>query len=133
MQSNNPIILFDGLCNLCSGTVDFLLKHDRKKQFRFASLQSNAGKLLIQKFQIPTVTDSVILIKSNKIYIESVAIIEISKMLSYPWKLGIILKIFPEKIRDGLYRIISKNRYRWFGKKEICRIPNSVEKSLFII
>ena len=133
MQSNNPIILFDGLCNLCSGTVDFLLKHDRKKQFRFASLQSNAGKLLIQKFQISTETDSVILIKSNKIYIESDAIIEISKMLNYPWKLGIIGKIFPEKIRDGLYRIISKNRYRWFGKKEICRIPNSVEKSLFII
>jgi len=133
MQNNNPIILFDGICNLCNGTVDFLLKKDRKKQFKFASLQSNAGKLLIQKFHISNETDSVIFIKSNKVYTESDAIIEILDMLNYPWKLGIIVKIFPKKIRDGFYRSISNNRYRWFGKREKCRIPRLAEKEFFIV
>lgn len=133
MQNNNPIILFDGICNLCNGTVDFLLKKDRKKQFKFASLQSNAGQLLIQKFHISNETDSVIFIKSNKVYTESDAIIEIFDMLNYPWKLGIIVKIFPKKIRDGFYRIISNNRYHWFGKREKCRIPRLAEKEFFIV
>jgi len=121
------IILFDGVCNLCNGTVDFLLKRDRKKQFRFVALQSESGKLYIRKFQIPVNTDSVILIRFNQVYFESDAIIEIAGMLNYPWKLGVIVKIIPKKIRNGLYRIIARNRYRWFGKRSTCRIPSSEE------
>lgn len=125
MKEQNAIILFDGFCKLCNGTVDFLLRCDRKKQFRFVSLQSESGKLYIQKFQIPINTDSVILIRFNQVYFESDAVIEISGMLTYPWKLGMIAKYIPRKIRNGLYQRIAKNRYRWFGKRKTCRIPTS--------
>ena len=131
MQIKQAVILFDGLCNLCNGTVDFLIKKDRKKQFRFIPLQSEKGKSLIQKFQIPINTDSVILINANKAYFESDSVIEIARMLNYPWKLGVLGKFIPKKIRDGIYRLIAKNRYRWFGKRETCRIPADEEKISF--
>ena len=122
MEEIRPVILFDGFCNLCSGTVDFLLKHDRKKQFSFISLQSVEGKLLILKYQIPADTDSVILIKSNRIYFESEAFVEIVATLNFPWKLISVIKFIPAQIRNSIYRWIAKNRYRWFGKRESCRI-----------
>lgn len=133
MKEQNPIILFDGVCNLCNGTVDFLLKYDRKKQFRFASIQSKAAKLLFRKFQIPAETDSVILIKSNQVYFESDAAIEIAGMLSFPWKMVVVFRIIPKKMRDNIYQWIAKNRYRWFGKRDICRIPATLEKESFIL
>lgn len=133
MKEQNPIILFDGVCNLCNGTVDFLLKHDRKKQFRFASIQSEAAQLLSRKYQIPVEMDSVILIKSNQVYFESDAAIEIAGMLSFPWKMVVVFRIIPKKMRDKIYRLIAKNRYRWFGKREICRIPDPTEKDSFIL
>lgn len=133
MENRYPIILFDGFCNLCNGTVDFLLKRDLKKQFRFAPLQSETGKLLMQKFEIPSNTDSVILIKLNRIYVESDAALEIAGMLPFPWKLGVIFKVIPKKIRNGIYRWIAKNRYRWFGKRNTCRIPTSENRDLFML
>ena len=133
MEIQNPVILFDGLCNLCNGAVDFLLKRDRRKQFRYAALQSETGKVLIQKFHIPEHTDSVILIHLNKVYFESDAAIEISSLLPYPWRLGIIFQMIPKIIRDKIYRWIAKNRYRWFGKRETCRIPTPEEKEFFML
>lgn len=125
MHENNLIILFDGVCNLCNGTVDFLLKHDHKKQFRFVPLQSQTGKMLFQKYHIPIDGNSVVFIKFNQVFFESDAIIEIAGLLGYPWKMAYIGKIIPNKIRNRLYRIISKNRYRWFGKRKHCRILSS--------
>jgi predicted DCC family thiol-disulfide oxidoreductase YuxK len=122
MQIKQTVILFDGICNLCNGTVDFLMKKDRKKQFRFVALQSETGKMLVQKFKIPPATESVIAIKENKVYQESDAAIEIAGMLPFPWKLGKVLKVIPKKLRDYIYRVIAKNRYKWFGKTESCRI-----------
>ena len=122
MQIKQTVILFDGICNLCNGTVDFLMKKDRKKQFRFVALQSESGKMLVQKFKIPPVTESVIAIKENKVYLDSDAAIEIARLLPFPWKLAILIKIIPKKLRDYIYRIIAKNRYKWFGKTESCRI-----------
>ena len=122
MQTQQIVILFDGICNLCNGTVDFLIKRDRNKQFRFVALQSVTGKILIQKFNIPPATESVIAIKQKLIYFESDAAIEIARLLPFPWKLAILIKIIPKKLRDYIYRIIAKNRYKWFGKTESCRI-----------
>ncbi|KAF0235758.1 MAG: thiol-disulfide oxidoreductase [Prolixibacteraceae bacterium] len=133
MKEQNPIILFDGVCNLCNGTVDFLLKRGRKRQFRFAPIQSEAAQLLFRKFQIPAETDSVILIKSNKVYFESDAAIEIAGMLPFPWKMAVIFRIIPKKMRDNIYCRIAKNRYRWFGKRDICRITAPSEKESFIL
>ena len=132
MQSKQPVILFDGVCNLCNSTVDFLLKRDSKKQFRFASLQSETGEFLKHQYAIPEDSDSVILIKSGNIYFRAEAVFEIAGMLPYPWKMAAFLKIFPKKTCDKLYDWIAKNRYRWFGKRESCRIPSSDEKEFFI-
>jgi predicted DCC family thiol-disulfide oxidoreductase YuxK len=133
MQLKQSIILFDGICNLCNGTVDLLIKKDIKKQFIFAALQSKTGKLLIQKFKIPPNSDSVILIKFDRIYFESDAAIEIAGMLPFPWKMGVIFKIVPKKIRNGIYLWIAQNRYRWFGKRNTCRIPTSEDMEFFTL
>ena len=128
MEAKQPIILFDGFCNLCNGTVDFLLKHDKQRQFSFVPLQSDEGKLLIHKYRIPADTDSVLLIKLNQVYFESDASVEIAGMLRFPWKLLRVIKFIPRKVRDKVYRWVAKNRYRWFGKRESCRIPKIEEK-----
>ncbi len=122
MQNNRPIILFDGICNLCNGSIDFIVKRDRDKQFRFVPLQSEEGKSLIQKFKIPVNSDSVILIDSETVYFESDAVMQIAGKLPNPWKMVKAAKFIPLKIRNAIYRIIAKNRYRWFGKRENCRI-----------
>lgn len=122
MQTKQPVILFDGVCNLCNGTVDFLMKRDRKKQFRFASLQSETGEFLRLQYRIPADSDSVILIKSETVFFKSDAAFEIAGMLPYPWKIAAFLKVIPKKIRNRIYDWIAKNRYRWFGKRDTCRI-----------
>jgi len=120
MNDNNPIILFDGICNLCNGSVNFILKRDKKKQFRFVSLQSDEGKELIKRYKIPQETDSVILIRKNKIFVESDAALKISGLLPTPWKWLTIFKIIPTKWRNKIYNWVAKNRYKWFGKRDVC-------------
>jgi predicted DCC family thiol-disulfide oxidoreductase YuxK len=124
METEQAIILFDGICNLCNSTVDFLLKYDKKKHFNFVPLQSEEGKLYIAKYQIQADIDSVILIKTNHVYFESDAAVEVFGMLSFPWKSARFIKFIPKKLRDKIYSWIAKNRYRWFGKRESCRILN---------
>ncbi len=122
MQPKKYIILFDGICNLCNGTVNFILKRDKKYQFRFVTLQSDLGNELIEQYKIAPETDSVILIIQNRVYTESDAAIEIARKLPAPWNWLSVFKIIPKKIRDGVYKWIAKNRYRWFGKRDTCRM-----------
>ncbi|WP_029209408.1 thiol-disulfide oxidoreductase DCC family protein [Aquimarina agarilytica] len=128
------IILFDGVCNLCSGAIQFMIKHDKKRNFRYASLQSELGKELLAERNIdPKIIDSIILIDPKKAYyFKSTAALEISKELSGLYPLLRIFLFFPEKMRDPIYDFIAKNRYKWFGKKESCMIPNDEIKSLFL-
>lgn len=127
----NPLILFDGVCNLCNGTVDFIMKRDQKKQFRFVALQSEAGEKIREKFRIPEETDSVILIYKNNIFYESEAALEIARLLPAPWAWMTVFKTLPLNWRNAIYRWIARNRYRWFGKKRECRIPTAEERSYF--
>lgn len=122
MQNKKDIILFDGICNLCNGAVDFIVKRDKKKQFRFVSLQSDEGKKVIDEFLIPPKIDSVILLKDHQVFVESEAAVEIAKMLPAPWKWSGIIRIVPVKFRNNIYRWIARNRYRWFGKRKTCRV-----------
>jgi predicted DCC family thiol-disulfide oxidoreductase YuxK len=122
MTVEKPIILFDGICNLCNTAVNFILKRDKKKHFRFVALQSEESELLIENYNISKDTDSLILIQQNKVFIESDAAIEISKLLPFPWNWSPAIKIIPKKIRDKIYRWIAKNRYKWFGKRDSCRV-----------
>ena len=123
-QNHHNIILFDGVCNLCNGTVNFVIDHDPKGTFKFSALQSDIGKNYIEKFAIDTAkTDSIILIEKDQAYIKSTAALRIAKKLSgaYPLLYGFI--IIPTFIRNMVYNWIAKNRYKWFGKSDACRIP----------
>ncbi|QGY42341.1 DUF393 domain-containing protein [Maribellus comscasis] len=126
-----PLIIFDGVCNLCNGAVDFVLSRDSKKQFRFVALQSEAGEKVCRELQIPAETDSVILYWKKELFTESEAALEIVRLLPVPWKWAAIFKIIPKKPRDKIYRWIAKNRYRWFGQKQTCRLPSPQEKQFF--
>lgn len=129
----HPIILFDGVCNLCAGSVQFIIKRDNSKYFRFASLQSDFAKIILQPSQLSENNfSSIILWEDGKIYTQSAAALRITKHLSGGWKLLYALIIIPAFIRNYMYSIIARHRYRWFGKKEKCWIPNDEWKDLFI-
>ncbi len=130
---NKSIILFDGICNLCNSSVQFILKHDHKKQFLFASLQSDAAtKLLLQLNSKNNKLSSILLIEDNKIYNKSTAALRISRELTPLWNWFYILIIIPTKLRDFIYDIIAKNRYKWFGKRDTCLVDNTKYKKRFI-
>ena len=132
-SSSNPIILFDGVCNLCNGTVQFILKRDKKKQFRFASLQGNFGQDILYKFGLPAGNpNSFILLEGEKIYTHSTGALRVFRHLGGIWKLLYAFIIVPRFIRDGVYNFIAANRYKWFGKKESCYIPSPALKNRFL-
>ncbi|WP_405098442.1 thiol-disulfide oxidoreductase DCC family protein [Oceanobacillus sp. FSL H7-0719] len=128
----NSIILFDGECNFCDASVQFIIQRDQKKQFKFASLQGEAGQKLINKYNSPKNIDSLILLENNKVYYKSTAALRIAKQLKGMWKLLYIFLLVPPKIRDALYDIIAKNRYKWFGKKDSCMLPSPEMRSRFL-
>lgn len=132
MQLKHPIILFDGVCNLCNGTVDFIIKRDVGENFRFGSLQSEAGRKLAVECGVGTETDSVVLLASGKVFLKSAAALEIARQLPFPWKMAVIFKVVPPGWRDKIYDWVARNRYRWFGKKETCRLPTKNERTLFV-
>jgi len=127
----NPVILFDGVCNLCNGTVDFLIRKDRKRQFRFVALQSDGGEKIMEKYNIPADSDSVILIYDGKIYYESDAALKISSLLHFPWNVAKVFRIIPLKLRNRIYKWVARNRYKWFGKSNSCRVPSPEEQKFF--
>lgn len=135
MESNikYKIILFDGVCNLCNSSVNFVIKHDKKNRYRFAALQSDIGKDLVNQFGIdPNETDSIILIKGQKHYIRSSAALRVAKGLSGGYPLFYVFMIIPTFIRNWVYDYIAKNRYKWYGMRESCMIPTEELKSRFL-
>jgi len=127
------IILFDGLCNLCDRSVQFIIKRDPKKQFRFSSLQSPFGNKQLHAFRLSAnELYSIILVKEGTYLQKSDAALEIAKSLQQPWPFFYAFKIVPRFFRDWMYDVIAKNRYSWFGKKESCMIPTQDLKSRFI-
>ena len=133
MKNKHKIILFDGVCNLCNASVNFVIKRDKNDIFRFAALQSVFGKELALKFSIdPNETDSIILIDVDKCYVKSTAALHIAKSLSggYPLLFGFM--IVPNFIRNWIYDFVAKNRYKWYGKKESCMIPTPELEGKFL-
>jgi len=127
------IILFDGVCNLCNSSVNFIIRHDRKNRFKFAALQSDTGIKLVRKYEIdPRETDSIILIQGEKHYIKSSAALRIAKDLSGVYPLLFVFMIIPPFIRNWVYDYIAKNRYKWYGKKDSCMIPTKELKDKFL-
>jgi len=132
-ERSHPVILFDGVCNLCSGAVQFIIKHDRKKLFRFASLQSKFGEEVMKHFDLPVDQyNSFILLEKEKIYTRSKGALKVAKKLNGLYFLLYAFIIVPRFIRDAVYNFIARKRYNWFGKKETCWIPTPELKNLFI-
>jgi predicted DCC family thiol-disulfide oxidoreductase YuxK len=130
---NPPIILFDGVCNLCNNSVQFVIKHDTDNKFMFAALQSPTGQALLQQYNLPQQElNSFVLIKDEKVYLKSTGALNVAKNLNGPVKLLYGFIIVPEFIRNAVYNFIAKNRYKWFGKKESCMIPTPALQSRFL-
>jgi predicted DCC family thiol-disulfide oxidoreductase YuxK len=131
LKPAQPIIFFDGVCNLCNGAINFIIDHDKKGYFKFAPLQSGVAKKFVPQ-SIMENTDSIILLESDKIYSKSTAALRVAKKLDGLWKAMYVLIIFPKFIRDYIYDFIAKNRYKWFGKRETCRMPTEDIKNRFL-
>ncbi len=126
MAPDKSIILFDGVCNLCRGSVQFVIRHDPKEKFQFASLQSDMAQALIKQHsgEVSSVLDTIILIEGGAAYYRSDAALRIAKSLHFPWSILSIFLIIPKKIRDLVYDFIGQRRYKWFGKMEACWLPD---------
>ncbi|MBC7875026.1 MAG: thiol-disulfide oxidoreductase DCC family protein [Ferruginibacter sp.] len=132
-MTNNPVLLFDGVCNFCNYWVNFAIKRDRKRKLRFTPLQGQTAKSLLPEYKInPGSLSTVILVDNGKVYTQSSAAIRVCKYLDGGWKLFYGLMIIPKFIRDFLYNIIARNRYKWFGKKESCMIPTAEVRERFL-
>jgi predicted DCC family thiol-disulfide oxidoreductase YuxK len=133
MQSENPILLFDGVCNLCNGFVQFVIRRDPRAIFRYTSLQSEQGQALLAQLGFNTAEfDTVILIHKDKVYTHSDVALQIVRRLGGFWPALYVLRFIPKALRDGLYNWVARNRYRWFGKKDQCMVPTPELKSRFL-
>ena len=123
-DNQTHIVLFDGVCILCNKSVQFIIRNDPKVKFRFATIQSEIGQLLLGQLELPLDRfDSIVYISDNKFYIKSTAVLQIIKELGRWWQALYCFIIIPRILRDMVYNMIAKRRYTWFGKSETCMIP----------
>ncbi|WP_298533851.1 thiol-disulfide oxidoreductase DCC family protein [uncultured Algibacter sp.] len=135
IKKDKKLILFDGVCNLCNNSVQYVIKHDKKNRFMFAPLQSETGQAIIKNFNIDTFkTDSILLYnpEKNTIDYKSTAALKVASQLGFPTNTLSIFLIIPAFIRNWVYDFIAKNRYKWYGKKDACMIPTPELKSKFL-
>jgi len=134
LPKHKRLILFDGVCNLCNTSVQYVIKHDKKNVFMFTALQSNVGQAIIKEFNINTLkTDSILLYSPEKgIAKKSTAALNIASQLGFPQNLMSVFYIIPPFIRNWIYDYIAKNRYKWYGKQDACIIPTPELKSKFL-
>jgi len=126
------IVLFDGVCNFCNGSVNFIIEHDREKKFKFTALQSDVGVALKEQYAIPDDVDSVILIEDGQAFMHSTAGLKIARELCGVWSLAYAFIIVPAFIRDWAYKTFARYRYRLFGRTEACMMPTADVKERFL-
>ena len=126
------LVLFDGVCNFCNGAVNFIIRHDVEKKFKFAPLQSEIGREISAKYGIGGDIDSIILVENDRPYTHSTAGLRIAKGLGGIWSLGYVFIIVPAFIRDYCYRLFAKNRYRLFGRTDACTLPTPDVRERFL-
>jgi predicted DCC family thiol-disulfide oxidoreductase YuxK len=125
MKPDHAIVLFDGVCHLCTSTVQFIIKRDPHGYFTFASLQSVIGRTLLAEHDLqPDALDTFVLIEGSRCFTRSDAALKVAQHLSGGWALSRVLSLIPKPIRDWGYTVIAQNRYRWFGRRETCMIPS---------
>lgn len=134
-EPTTSVVFFDGVCNLCNGTVQFILDHDKREQFRFAPLQSEAAEKLLAGRGLAKdreALDSVILLEGDKVYERSDAALRIARRLGGLWSALYVFIVIPRFLRDAVYKLIARNRYRWFGRTEQCRVPTPELRARFL-
>ena len=132
-EVNKPVLLFDGVCNLCNGVVQFVIKRDPEERFKFSSLQSNTGQELLKKFNLPTTDfESFVLIEGDRYYKKSTAALHLFKKLGSGWQLLYAFMIIPAPIRDFFYSLVANNRYKVFGRADQCWIPTPDLRARFL-
>jgi predicted DCC family thiol-disulfide oxidoreductase YuxK len=127
------IVLFDGVCNFCNHSIQFIIKRDKKSYFKFGALQSEEGKALLKQHGLsPDALDTLVLIEHGKAYTYSTAPLRIAKKLALPWPIFYVFILVPPFIRNPIYKWIGRNRYKWFGKQESCMLPTPEIRSRFL-
>ncbi|MBH8568964.1 thiol-disulfide oxidoreductase DCC family protein [Microvirga sp. STS02] len=131
------IILFDGVCNLCNGFVQFVIRHDPAGRFRFAALQSEAGRVLLlaqglAPAAVAAEPESVLLLSGGRLYSHSAAVLRIAEGLGGGWRLAALGRVLPAAWRDAVYRFVARHRYRWFGRQQSCMLPTPALKTRFL-
>ncbi len=136
--ANNPVLLYDGVCGLCNKSVQMILDHDKRKEMRFAALQSDYGKQVISRHPELEKVDSIVFVERNsgaddeRVFIRSDAALRVASYLGGAWKLLLIFRIIPRPIRDFFYNLIAKYRYKFFGKYDSCMLPSPDVRSRFL-
>lgn len=132
-MANQPVILFDGVCNLCNGAVNFVIKKDRNAKLKFATLQSDSASQLLDKFNLSAMDlNSFVFVENGKAYTRSTAALKVIRYLSGLWPLLYGFIIVPRFLRDAAYKLIARNRYKWFGVKNECMVPTPDTRSRFL-
>jgi predicted DCC family thiol-disulfide oxidoreductase YuxK len=131
-ETGSAIVMFDGVCNVCNASVNFIIDRDGARRFRFASLQSEAGRALCAQHGIAEDVRTIVLVQGGRAYTESTAVLRVARQLDRPWSLLYALIAVPRVLRDFAYRIFSANRYRWFGRREMCRVPTPELRARFL-
>lgn len=127
------VVLFDGVCNLCNSSVNWIIDHDKEGKFQFASLQSVYGQNVVKQFHLTgEYMDTVLLLDGDKLYKRSEAVLRIAKHIGGVYSLAYFFIIVPAFIRNFFYNFVARNRYRWFGKQDACRIPTPELKAKFL-
>ncbi|MEO7014744.1 MAG: thiol-disulfide oxidoreductase DCC family protein [Dokdonella sp.] len=127
------IVVFDAHCLLCSGSVQLLLRHDTHRRLRFATIQSDIGRNLLERAGVDAIQpDSFVLVDGQKTWTETAAVLRVAHALGWPWRLAWITWLIPYPLRDAVYRWIARNRYRWFGRRDVCFLPDPEDADRFI-
>lgn len=128
-----PLVMFDGVCNMCNAAVQFIIKRDRTDRLRYASLQSDHAQKLLPQYDLPAnYLDSFILLEDGKLYTRSTAALRVARYFKGLWRLLYVFIIIPSPIRDAVYDFIGRNRYKWFGKKDQCMMPTPEQRAKFL-
>ena len=134
VEIQKPVILFDGVCNYCNSIVNFVIRHDKHNRLLFAPLQSQTGQELLRTYHLPVGDfNSFVFISEQKAWLRSSAALQVLRQLPWYWQWTRAFWIIPQFIRDAVYNLIARNRYRWFGKKETCMIPTPDVKARFLV
>ena len=133
MAMDHPLVLYDGSCNFCDSTVNFIISRDPEGRFHFASLQGQIARDILRQNHLPEEQlDSIILVEGGQLYARSTAVLRTIRQLRGLWPLLSIFLLVPAFIRDLVYGIIARNRYRWFGRRDVCRIPDAQVRARFL-